>query len=555
MSLTTPTPAGFDDDRRGPALDPRIAEFTREGFLGPLRIFSSEECRQIAAYLYRQGHPAPADWNKGRAVNERFLYDRATRPVLLSVITALLGEDVVLWGVSAVSKRPGANHPWHSDIESSSPDGRFVTVWIGIENTSRESALQMISRSHRLDKTVQELRHERGLPRDAATPEAMLAATQEREPEAALVQPDMTNGDALVFDGRLWHGSANSRQEGRRLALLFQYAAPESPVRIPDLSQLDWPFQSLAAPLPAVILVSGSDRSGVNRRVLAPPLVAEGAPPVITTIHRFNLPVANPAKKWEAFRAFRGPTRSLSDMSCHASVLVGGHSPHPSHAHREEELLIPLHGEVELLIGNGPSDPAPRAERICPGSFVYYPAGQHHTIRNPGTSPVGYLMFKWHAPMSTEATPLGTGIYHIGDVAPSDAAPPPRTSRIFEGPTSCLAKLHAHTTVLEPGAGYDPHVDAYDVAIVALSGSIKTLGQVIEPPGVAYFAAGAPHGMRNVGAGPARYLVIEFHARGGNVSSLETARPGTIGSRVAKLGKRLVAPIWHRLRPYLVRKQ
>lgn len=42
-------------------------------------------------------------------------------------------------------------------------------------------------------------------------------------------------------------------------------------------------------------------------------------------------------------------------------------------------------------------------------------------------------------------------------------------------------------------------------------------------PSVIYYQAGEPHGMRNVGRQPARYLVFEFHAA---ISS---------------------APLWHRL--------
>ena len=51
-----------------------------------------------------------------------------------------------------------------------------------------------------------------------------------------------------------------------------------------------------------------------------------------------------------------------------------------------------------------------------------------------------------------------------------------------------------------------------DVVIVVLSGKVETLGRIVEPYGVIYYAAGEPHGMRNAGDGVARYLVFEFHA-------------------------------------------
>jgi hypothetical protein len=68
-------------------------------------------------------------------------------------------------------------------------------------------------------------------------------------------------------------------------------------------------------------------------------------------------------------------------------------------------------------------------------------------------------------------------------------------------------------TTLQPGAGYEPHVDAYDVGIVVLDGTIETLGERVEPHGVVYYAGGEPHGMHNPGDVPAVYLVFEFQGR------------------------------------------
>jgi hypothetical protein len=63
-------------------------------------------------------------------------------------------------------------------------------------------------------------------------------------------------------------------------------------------------------------------------------------------------------------------------MSCHASVLVGGHSPHPPHTHREEELLIPLHGEAEIVIATSPTDPSPRVDRPWAGDTDAHDRGR-----------------------------------------------------------------------------------------------------------------------------------------------------------------------------------
>ena len=251
-------------------------------------------------------------------------------------------------------------------------------------------------------------------------------------------------------------------------------------------------------------------------------------------VHRFDLPLGDePGEPWRPFPAFRGPTRIVADMSCHASVLAAGHSAHPPHAHDEEELLIPFHGEAELVIAADEDDRAPRAQRLAPGSFVFYPSGQYHTIRNPGTSPIAYLMFKWRAPATDAAEPrLGTEIVSFDRFL--GAAEPFRTELVLEGPTGCLRKLHSHLTVLRPGAGYEPHRDAHDVAIVLLEGTVETLDRAVEPLSVVYCSAGELHGLRNVGTCPARYLVFEFHAPRTAASSPEPSLLSRVASKLRR---------------------
>ena len=83
---------------------------------------------------------------------------------------------------------------------------------------------------------------------------------------------------------------------------------------------------------------------------------------------------------------------------------------------------------------------------------------------------------------------------------------------LMEFATSYLAKLHAHQSVLQPGGGYEPHIDGHDVAIIVLSGLLETRGRTFGPNSFLLHSAGVVHGIRNVGANAARYLVFEFHA-------------------------------------------
>lgn len=230
-------------------------------------------------------------------------------------------------------------------------------------------------------------------------------------------------------------------------------------------------------------------------------------------------------EKWRPYPLFSGQTRTHDDIACHYSLLSPGHSPHPPHTHVEEEILIILKGEADILIADGPQPDGARVEHLRPGSFVYYPAYQHHTIRNSPDVPVAYLMFKWRTASNKPQQVLGTTFYHFDGASPAGKAEGFAPRLLFEGPTAHLGKLHAHITELQPGAGYPPHADPYDVAIVVLSGQVETLGQGIEPFSAIYYSAGEMHGMRNVGDTVARYLVFEFHGRPVERPAIETAAP------------------------------
>src|SRR5258708_26402758 len=146
-----------------------ISAFLRDGLMGPVRLFTPAQCALIVESLRVGSHPAPMDWPKGRAANDRFFFDLATSPALLALLTPLLGNDIVLWSIDVVERDPGQIHPWHSDIESSASRGHFVSAWIGVHNTSRESALQIIAGSHEFGKPLQQVAHEHKLRWGEAT--------------------------------------------------------------------------------------------------------------------------------------------------------------------------------------------------------------------------------------------------------------------------------------------------------------------------------------------------------------------------------------------------
>src|SRR5262249_34902662 len=110
-----------------------------DGFAGPIPLLTLEECAEVVAHeksgLARDG----LDWRKGRAASDPFYARLTADKRFIELVRPLLGDDIVLWGVDILRRRPDEVHPWHCDIESCAPEGGFLSVWIGIANTSSNS--------------------------------------------------------------------------------------------------------------------------------------------------------------------------------------------------------------------------------------------------------------------------------------------------------------------------------------------------------------------------------------------------------------------------------
>lgn len=224
-SNSVPSPSGSAPEYRSVGGGDLAARFATDGFIGPVDFIPPAECSLLSRCFDAADRPAPLDWCKGSVASDRVVYDVATRPLVASLLTELLGPNVILWGASVVDRTPGEAHAWHTDIESSAPDARCVTVWVGLENTSVESSLKLIRGSHRIGKALQMVAAERGVPRDARTTDVALECARAYLSDATVIEPAMENGQALLFDGRVWHGSLNSQVSGRRRSLVLQYAA------------------------------------------------------------------------------------------------------------------------------------------------------------------------------------------------------------------------------------------------------------------------------------------------------------------------------------------
>ena len=231
-------------------------------------------------------------------------------------------------------------------------------------------------------------------------------------------------------------------------------------------------------------------------------------------VYPLRIPLS-PDKKigWKLYSIFRGFTGGLQNLSCHASVLIHGHLPHSPHRHKEEEIHLVLSGEIDFILPDNEAANGNNRKHLKPGQFVYCPSYFAHTIQTTSKDPANYLVFKWYSSDSGKKdSALKFGHFSMyPPVEDSEVEDGFHPRRVFEGSTDCLQKLQCHTSTLTPGAGYVPHTDSYDVAIIILEGEVKTLDKRVGPHGVIFYAAGEPHGILNPSDGIAKYIVFEFH--------------------------------------------
>lgn len=87
---------------------------------------------------------------------------------------------------------------------------------------------------------------------------------------------------------------------------------------------------------------------------------------------------------------FDGATDQIRSMTAGSLKLKAGMSPHPPHAHPEEEFMVITEGTGELFLDG-------KTTKAGPGSMMYCGANKSHGIQNTGKTPLLFYFYKWKA--------------------------------------------------------------------------------------------------------------------------------------------------------------
>jgi XRE family transcriptional regulator, regulator of sulfur utilization len=128
-----------------------------------------------------------------------------------------------------------------------------------------------------------------------------------------------------------------------------------------------------------------------------------------------------------------------------------------------------------------------------------------------------------------QAPVMGSAVFDWNSIAAKPTAYGAVRS-FFSAPTATLKRLEVHVTTLNPGQSpHPPHQHPNEEMIIIQKGTLETLSngqwKRVGPGSVIFNGSNQLHGLRNVGAEPAVYHVINFQSAETPVSPAEQPSP------------------------------
>ena len=204
---------------------PLNERYHHNGFISGIPILAKGESLQHREQLERAearlGHSLHY-LNKVHTVM-RSPYELATHPILLDVVEAILGPDILLYNVTYIIKQPNSRAfvSWHQDLTYWGFDGSDqVSAWLALSPAnSRSGCMQMIPGSH-----LEGIRdHE-----TSDDPDNVLLQSQTitHVDERRAVSCELEPGEVSLHHGWTVHCSRPNLSDDRRIGLNAQYIRP-----------------------------------------------------------------------------------------------------------------------------------------------------------------------------------------------------------------------------------------------------------------------------------------------------------------------------------------
>lgn len=215
------------------ATGPNQSDYNRDGFLFPIDIMPASEAaslRQSVEEVEAASLPLPRPVSQYLRVNAQivlpFTWDVIFRENIVNAVRAVLGENVLCWGVELFIKEPHSQKvvTWHQDLTYwglGQSDGE-VTAWLALSPATRESGcMRFVPGSHKNEI----------VPHNETYAESnLLSRGQEIAvdvDEASAVDVELQPGQMSLHHGRMFHSSGPNRSTERRIGFVMRFITPD----------------------------------------------------------------------------------------------------------------------------------------------------------------------------------------------------------------------------------------------------------------------------------------------------------------------------------------
>jgi ectoine hydroxylase-related dioxygenase (phytanoyl-CoA dioxygenase family) len=144
--------------------------------------------------------------------NKKEIVKIASSSIIVDKLKPILGENILLWGYKLICQEPNKYHRWHVDVEHYKWPG--VTVWLALKNLNEKTSISLITHSHDLPITPQEL--------NTNLTEEIVKIAQKINSNCELKTLFLQPLEFIVWNGMLWHSTKNESSV-ERYSIVLQY--------------------------------------------------------------------------------------------------------------------------------------------------------------------------------------------------------------------------------------------------------------------------------------------------------------------------------------------
>lgn len=207
----------------------QVADFNRDGYVRPFRIFDDAEITEIRTYfddLLTRVVAAGGDSYSISSAHLKYgrVYDLLTDTRIVDCVADILGDNIVGWGSHFFCKMPGDGKSvaWHQDASywPLSPT-KALTVWLAIDDADVENAaMRFIRGSHHFG-------HMTFRPSDSTEHNVLNQSIDNPEQYGDPVDDTLRAGEMSMHSDLLLHGSRANESSRRRCGLTLRYCSAD----------------------------------------------------------------------------------------------------------------------------------------------------------------------------------------------------------------------------------------------------------------------------------------------------------------------------------------